>query len=529
MLRSSHTIGGQILAKTSKKNLHDAEENPPQQQSLGVEPENLPLIEEPTAPEPQSEPEAPEGEEPPPAVAETEPQKRRPGRPSRTDPPVLRSAIIERINNLKSWDGTRVYCYRWEPYTDRKAGGKQSVMVKRYDGPFDEQDVLEDPGLGSGVYEFVVNRTNPETRQRSIIDSGVVRLLNMKYPPKIPQKEWVDDERNKDWEWARNLCDKPEAPGSVPIAPTVDPLVTLMQSTITAQQQELREMRQEFRTATATKKDPGEATLLTVLAPVIPVLLQRLLEPPKADPTQALFMQYLMNQADKKQDAPAVKDPTEELTRIVDLKNKMEESFGGGNGARSRKSGWQEVISEVAGPVAEVLKPFSQLIAMGMAQQAAAARAQQTAPQPAQQPPPTQPPATQPPTAPQAQQSRPHIVKPASPTIEAFTQAVVDHLSKGFDGYQLGDWYLEQFGDEEFTQIRMEGKSRLVKDLQSNQTAWKQLEPYAQNGTLDKMLGEFITWEASPDDEDEEGEDEPEPIAATAAPIQNGWTEEVRS
>lgn len=510
------------MANTRKKKDQEPDKSEPEQQTLGVEPEILSPIEDPDPPIEQIDnKDTAEPTDDAPSV-EPEPAKRRPGRPSKTDPPVLRSGIIERINNLTSWDGTRVYCYRWEPFTDRKAGGKQSVMVKRYDGPFDEQDVLEDPGMGSGVYEFVVNRTDPQTRQRRIIDSGMVRLLNMKYPPRIPQKEWVDDERNKDWEWARNVCDKTEAPGAVPVAPATDPLVEILRDQLVSSRQEMTLMRQEIR-ETANKKDPHEQSVLTVL-------LQKFLEkpapppPPPADPVRDMLMTYLMKQLDSKSEPPKPADPAAELERILDIQAKIEERMGGGrNAARSRKTGTQEMITDIAAAVGPALTPIVQVIAAGMLRQQQQAGQQQPQPQAPQQvaiSPGIDHAAMQPPTPPQG----PQLVKTA-PTIQALADAVLDHLRRRAVGLDLGDWYIEQFGMEEFNELRLQGKPKLVADLQTT-PQWAEIAHHGM-GELDKLLSEFITWQPEESDDEDEDEDDEPPAGTTP----NGWTQpqEVKS
>ena len=502
------------MTKTRKKKDSEPEKSEPEQQTLGVDPENLPEIEDPNPPVEQTDnQEATEPTDDAPPV-EPEPTKRRPGRPSKTDPPVLRSGIIERINNLTSWDGTRVYCYRWEPFTDRKAGGKQSVMVKRYDGPFDEQDVLEDPGLGSGVYEFVVNRTDPQTRQRKIIDSGVVRLLNMKYPPRIPQKEWVDDERNKDWEWARNLCDKTEAPGAVKIAPAADPMLELYREQSRAQmdmlnrqQERMDRMQEEMR----NKKDPAEQSVLTIL-------LQKVLEkpapppPPPADPVRDMLMTYLMKQLEAKSEPVKQVDPEEALERALKLNEKIDALGGGKNSGRSRKTGWQELIADVAPSAAQVLTPFMQMLVVGMNRQQ-----QQAGMPPLQLQQPSQP--GQPElTEVQQQQPGPGVgPRPVEhrkqPTVEGFADKVLELLKQGADGYALGDWYVDEFGIDEMNDVREQGKPQILKDLRSCPNPWRFIAVYEESGALDKFLREFVTWEPSPEpEEDEEDEDAPRTV-----------------
>lgn len=507
------------MAKTLKKNLQDAEKQEPAKPIPNLETEESQKLPEEPAPE-QIIQEPAQPEETLGDVIEAEPQKRRPGRPSKTDPPVLRSGIIERINNLESWEGTRVYVMRWEPYSNRKVGGRQSVSVKRYEGPFDEQDMLEDPGLGSGTYELIVNRTNPTTRQRSVIDSGVIRLLNIKYPPRIPKGEWVDDERNKDWEWARNLCDKTEVPGAVPIVPGPDPLIEILRDQIKAQNDRMSELYREMR-ETAHKKDPNEQTVLTVL-------LQKVLEkpapppPPPPDPVRDMFMTYLMKQLEAKHEAaPPPIDPMTTLDKQLELQKKLDEMAGSrNNGGRSRKSGTQEMITDISAAVAPILQPIVQVIAMGIARQQAQ-QAQQPNPQQQQQQPPPTAPAIEPAAA-QSQQAPQVAIDPKQPTIEAFADGILLHLKLDKTGDDLAAWYAEKYGQKELAEVQDQGNTAILQDLKEHQTLWRDLFPYFESGELPVMLLDFVTFDADSGDDVEEPETAAAPASVDA--INQGWT-----
>jgi len=529
------------VAKVAKKNLDPAPKTEDPQSALDIEPKIPAAAEDPTpltAPTETPTLEAEKEEDEPPSPIEPEPQKRRPGRPSKNEPPVLRSGIIDRINNLESWESTRVYVYRWEPFHNRQVGGKQSVSVKRYEGPFDEQDMLEDPGLGSGLYELVVNRTDPTTRQRRVIDSGTVKLLNMKFPPRIPKGEWVDDPRNKDWEWARNICDKSEIPAPVALAPPADPMIELLREQNRNQHEEMRAYReridklQDEMRQTASKKDPNEQTLISIIAPVLPAIVQRLLEPPKPDPTQALFMQYLMKQAEQKPETAKPTDAAAELDKVLDLQAKIEERLGGSRNGRSRKTGWQEVISDVAGPVSEILKPIVTAGVMMQAQRAQQqAQTQQQQPQP--RPPmqqqeaaaltPAQPqPTPQPAPVVQSPQPGPQLLE-KKPTIEAIARAVVEHIEHGDTGFDLGDWYLEEFGEDEFRDARLQGKAQLRQDILTVHQTAAFFNEAAYLAALDKMITEFLTWQPPEDEDEDESDDEPPAAASNLADVAAGW------
>lgn len=158
---------------------------------------------------PANDPETPETPE---LQAETPPTPEKPkakgGRPKKGEEPLVPPArnFFDRLKSIHSDDwGTRatVYLYRLEPFTDRLRSGTV-VFIMKYEEPIDETRILMDHG--SGRY-----RANLTFRKQSGTDTNneigrvEFELLNMKYPPKVPKGEWVDDPRNKKWSWARNV------------------------------------------------------------------------------------------------------------------------------------------------------------------------------------------------------------------------------------------------------------------------------------------------------------------------------------
>ena len=512
------------MAKTSKKNVSDAPETTPAAPIPPPEPE-MPIETAQSEPEPpptpESQPEAPEPEAPEPEAAQPKKRHRPTDDEANNEPNVL-----QRTAALDSWEGVLLYLYRTRPYTNKLLNGQRHVHVKRYDQAIDIQDILEE--AGSGAYLIQCTRRDPKTGKRPMFDSGEIRILNPNYPPKIPPGEWVDDPRNKEWEWARDVIfpKKVEAPA----APPPDPLVEIMREQLAAQRIETAELRKEMREA-AAKKDPTEQTLISIIVPFVPAIVARLTAPATPDPTQALFMQYLMKQAEAKQEAVAA-DPMKSLEQQFELSSKMEERYGN-RGGRSRKSATQEFITDMTAAAAPIIAPIVQVIAQGVLQQQRTQQ-QQPQPQPAQyqpQPAQYQPPQVAAPPSPLAgagqappanlsQGPGPQIVKDA-PNIEAIAQAVVDHVESNLSGVDLGDWYIEKYGREEFDEVRMQGKSAIIRDLNAVPLFEK---AELENGIVDQLISDFLLWEPA-EDNDEDDEDAPPPAAV--APIKSGWTQPV--
>ena len=94
-----------------------------------------------------------------------------------------------------------IYLYRVEPMIDRTRSG-ENKFVNVYAEPVSEDRVMAD--YGSGRYKLILNFRKPGAETGDLIDSMYMDILNMKYPPKIPLGEWVDDPRNKKWAWAKD-------------------------------------------------------------------------------------------------------------------------------------------------------------------------------------------------------------------------------------------------------------------------------------------------------------------------------------
>lgn len=520
------------MAKNTKKKLEEApaqavldtlspelqSETPPEPDDEQTPPESA----HETEPEESEPEESPDGTTVEPYESKLEPRKHGPtpnkfGQKDET--------ILDRLMGLPTWEGVWAYVYRIQPFSNRLVGGNRKVHVKRYDAPFDVQDLMNE--AGSGVYQIQATRLQPATGKRPMFDSGEIRILNQNHPPKIPPGEWVDDPKNKEWQWAKEAIFKKEAPPAAPAPP--DPLVGLLQDTINAQREEMREMRSEIRNAAAqaSKKDPGEITLASILAPFLPAIAKKLMEAPP-DPMASLTAAItLLKEVNPPAPTVAAVDPMTALDKQLELHKKLEDITGKDTGGgRSRMTGGEEMFvkaMEHLGPaIAEGTKLVGGLIMLKA--QKDMQQPQQPAPAFTPQPQPGQP---EPWTPQQPQQQRPGQQKPQppKPVIGDIAQSVLDHLQAGKDGFELGDWYLEKYGEDEFLEARAQGTNQLMLDLQKVPNLWRFLAEFYENKKLQVLLKEFVTW-TQPDDEDDEEEEEDTPTAApsNAKPIQDGWT-----
>jgi hypothetical protein len=437
------------------------------------------------------------------------------------------NTVIDRINALTSWEGIHVYVYRHGPMIN-KIGNH---MVKKYITPFDEDDILKDRGLGSGVYEFLVNYQDPKTRKRGLIDSGKLAIINMQYPPRIPKGEWIDDPQNQElWGWVKTVIDQEELAKNPPATKLeANPWEEIIKEELKASREDSKLLREQMNALMNRKPSEEDSLMKTVLATVLPIVAQKFVQDPKPDPSQALLMQYLMKQLEAKNETAAPKTAAEQLEAQIELQKKLDEVYGGRGAERthSRKSGTQELISDIAQylgqPLADALKPVLQVVAAGMVQSQLQAQQQQRMnpggmPQPQmQQTPPPQVPelveAPQPTPAP----TRMTVVPPRvdnRPLIADIAEAALRHLRNGQSGFEFGDWYQETYGEEEFRQARLQGMAQIRKDLESTHL-WPQFEQF----DVDHLLEDFVTWEAAEDEDEEDDEDALDKMREWAKPV----------
>jgi len=450
---------------------------------------------------------------------ETEPPIKKRGRPPGSgakEGEPRRLNVIDEINQFDSWDGIQAYIYRHEPISNKPG----NHMLKRFSSPFDEDDIMKDRGMGSGVYGIIVNRTDPKTRVRRMITSGDLTIMNMEYPPRMPLAHWVDDPRNEQWQWAKDILEREAKEKAAPVAaapaaPTIDPLIEFLREDMRAQRAENVELRREIREA-QNKKNPEQESFFNKL-------LDRAMTPPPAPPApvehKPSFLETLALDLIKQRLTPAepakVETPLDVLDKQIELDKKLRDNYGGGETkGKSKLEGWQEFGIELATAAQPYLAPFANVIARGMEMNMVmqAQQAQQRQQQ-GQQPQPQQPAANLQEVAPQPQtppQAGPQLV-PTRPTPEQFAVVILDYLKKDFVGNDLGDWYLDNYGEPEFKRARLQGKDRLLMELNSTPIFQHEIAPYAANGTLDAMLNDFIMWEE--DDAPDEPEKKEEPDA----------------
>jgi hypothetical protein len=97
--------------------------------------------------------------------------------------------------------GNKLTCYahRTAPLIDLGSG--KPVAIEIISHPFDLTYILKTHGSGGYRFDFSVipEDGSKQTRIKQFYET----VFDVRYPPRIPYGTWVDDARNKDWEWAK--------------------------------------------------------------------------------------------------------------------------------------------------------------------------------------------------------------------------------------------------------------------------------------------------------------------------------------
>jgi hypothetical protein len=398
---------------------------------------------------------------------ETEEQKpkRGRGRPLKGSEPAEGShGILESVANVNKAEwGTRVvlYVYRLEPIIDRSRSGQPNYICQ-YEEPINEDKLMGD--FGSGKYKLILNFRKPGARQGDEIDTGFLKILNMKFPPKVPDGEWVDDPRNKEWAWAKQFF-KGNQPGPSPLEAVENALN--LSDRIRGPQQQSNPVKDTLDTikgvkeliGTAPQRDPTQelSTVVTVAEKLAALqrppdgggmteFILKELSASRAE-NRDLMKMLLESRGQKTDSIGMVKEVVGGLKDLLpEVKGffpSMGEDGGGGGRSSSRMNGWQEFVVGLTSNLnlGGVLAPFASV--------AAGALMNRFAGQPAPMPPhPGQPPPAGP------LPSNPALPAPAMmPFLQMIANPMLNYirpLVQGDDpteaGEAFGSWVFDGFG-----------------------------------------------------------------------------------
>jgi len=393
------------------------------------------------------------------------------------------------------WNNLSAYLYRIAPKIDRKANGRPS-NIQIYTSRFTPDDIMKEHG--SGAYQVLLNRMDPASGKYFRVAVGKVNIMNPKFPPVVPDGDWVDDKCNDMWKWGANTVPSSSNGGSYP------PGFNIADMMDKADQRALRMV--EIMTP---KKDTEETSLVLELIkiatakPVAPdtsstdTLLKMLLEDRKQD------REEMSKLRDKLLSPPPQPPQKSIIEQFVELRPQIKDLVDAFKTNTGKTDIWAEIakegvsqIPDVVGLIRDMVKkaPEPQQNGMGNHQpaQIAAASTATTA-------------ATEPPT------------KPVADMTEDEKRAYVDHLWKKWggrllqvsthlieeftiqdNGYSFRDWYVEMYGKLNWADLKREVEPELMANMYlAHPQLQKALSPPPR---LVVFLREFVTDFGAEDD-----------------------------
>jgi hypothetical protein len=407
-----------------------------------------------------------------------------------------------------------IYLYRVEPVIDRlRASDKKYIMT--YAEPINEDKILADHG--SGRYKAVLNFKKPAANQGDEIDSYYFDILNIQFPPKIPQGEWTDDPRNKRWAWAKQK----EAPAAAP-AQTAGGIVEAMQAVSDIRKTTIEELKAsqpqqasriseftEFLTAAKAMAPqpaapPPPATENAILNTVVILFTKQI----DAQAEQIKELRQEIREAHKAPQTNGLGTVTEVVNGLGNLLPKVKELFpnlGDAVGTKSRMGPWMEFFQPTLTELAGALKPLAGVLAAKLMTNGQPTQQQQQPQMPGQLNPAQQP-----------TQSQSATIPPIIQFLNAITPAVMRHMNEwlkdtsneAFSGKGLASSIDDLYGDkwngvDWLTEARTAGVDNIVAAYQQSKLWEKlsQVEPQFR-----QFIADFIGWQRPVDLETEEPE-----------------------
>lgn len=445
------------------------------------------------------------------------------------------------------------YLYRLAPIIDRgRTGNNHNVQM--YAQPVTQDEIMRATYGGSGKYRLMLKRYDPASRITRLIREEDFSILNQDFPPCIPLGEWIDDDKNREWAWAKPQLEKLAKEKANPTTataaaagitdPTFGAVFTILERFMPKQNSDqtqalatevIATMRENHKEQMQQAKgDPQQlVTLVTTIAaalkpagapaaggdPVMMEMLRNMREDLRAErEANARLMERILTPP------AAVKAPTlaEQLKDMVELKTTIGTLFGRGNpggGEQNKKTDWGEVLVRSVEKIVEEGPRYMQAIFTGRP--------------PARTINNPRPPAASNDTA--APNSEPRELTPAEEqeqvmgaiseinqqfgaTFDEFTPELVKTFDRDLSGMDFRDWFIEEFGARVYSFLRkMDVRTILGVIELRKQTAPEHLRPQLQLLTppakVEKFILEFQSNDPAPDYDDQEnaGDDAPSP------------------
>ena len=448
-------------------------------------------------------------------------------------------SFFESCSRIDSRDwGTRasIYLYRKEPIIDRSHSGDYHYIDK-YQEPITEDRVLADHG--SGKYRLMLNFQKPGSQTSSTIDTAILTLMNVKFPPKIAPGDWVDDPKNSKWAWAKeSFPQPPSANGAGQVLETLRVFKDI-QSGLKDEDKpkeppppplnpasQVRETIQALQELAPQPAPP--ATENKTLESIVQLIMSQ--TQAQAQQNNTLLQALLAQRNNPAPAGPSLTDAISVISdKLIPLIEKLKPEEALANFARkSKMSGWMEMVQPAIPVVIDFLKPFGMALAQRLMNPAAGGMPNGAFPSP---PAPSQPgmgalPQPASPQPPAGQGSFPAILNTLAVPLLGWMRMDADPRQLGRD---FASWVQDGYGAAPgFSQALMLAKASGAANILvtfKGSPWWLDRGPAHDLPALADMeakfqifLESFLRWQ--PQDEEEEEYEEDGVIDITGGEIQ---------
>jgi hypothetical protein len=480
-----------------------------------------------------------------PVETQDQPEPEEPPAPApRKDPLPRIREFFSGLQDISAADwGARysVKVYRLAPiYDSTNVGSKKKYIMIYLAAPApDEERIKRD--CGSGRYRLYLNGKTSGTHKEAELAAVEIDILDPAFPPNLPVGDWLDEPKNRDWQWAKPLLEARQAKAlqanTPPPAAASASLVEAME--VIDQIQDKAAARERERTPppdVRTQWDPA-AQLQTIagVAQQMAAALKSTPENPMSgflqDQMTAMRAEIaaarqrsdtLMDKLLERASAPPPQQNSgmsaikELIAGVRDLLPSLKELWPNADDAiaeritRSKMGPWQEFFQPVLPGLVQALTPILPGIVAGLS---GAGRAADSSPQfMPSLPAPARPNPQTPPAQPQAQ----HM-----PNLDAM---LLNALTNDRDGGEFADSLIMLFGQQGqlmYSQASSLGEQGLLTLIQGR-PIWQQLGPL--QAKVPQFVKEFIEYGQEPTEETPEGTEPPtvdaEVVDLTGEPAQ---------
>jgi len=288
------------------------------------------------------------------------------GKPPKAPSPALKvspqpkaleeGSFWEYIEGLpaEAW-GRTLICYLWRMGPLFDVGNGKPTSIAKLTQPFSVKFILE--SYGSGEYRFDVCEVpvSPKEKPHCLVRQREL-VLDMNYPPKLPLGSWLDDGRNKQWEWCKPQLEVEEANRMNANQPQVQSPSESMN--------EMLEVQLKLKELSGGNGDGMAAILQAMLQNMDPAKqfamlkqMQELTAPKASNGNESMMMIFQMFMEDKKAAREELREARAQQTAAVDPLASFKsfaavlQDFGVNIGGTPAKSNPGDVITSTIGDI----------------------------------------------------------------------------------------------------------------------------------------------------------------------------------